>query len=106
MLQRSTSLACDPSETSAGRLLEQAFEQVRDGQEVPEEFSSEVLEEVAAGPELIARWAIPQGQGDLLGLLQGEQPVAAAVAAVAQGDDPATAAQQAAETARSVADSR
>lgn len=49
MLQRSTSLACDPSETSAGRLLEQAFEQVRDEQEVPEEFSSEVLEEVAAG---------------------------------------------------------
>lgn len=49
MLQRSTSLACDPSETSTGRLLEQAFEQVRAEQEVFDHFSSAVLAEVAAG---------------------------------------------------------
>ncbi|WP_134773572.1 RNB domain-containing ribonuclease [Ornithinimicrobium flavum] len=49
MLQRATSLACDPTETSTGRLLEQAFEQVRAEQEVPEEFSPEVRQEVAAG---------------------------------------------------------
>jgi exoribonuclease R len=49
MLQRSTYLACDPSDTSTGRLLEQAFEQVRAEQDVPQEFPSEVLAEVAAG---------------------------------------------------------
>ena len=68
-------------------------------------YSAEVLEAVATGPENIGRWAIPQGQGDLLGALTGEQPVANAVAGVAQGDDPATAAQEAAETVRSVANS-
>ena len=48
-------------------------------------YAPEVLEAVAAGPENIARWGIPQGQGDLLGALQGEQPVATAVSEVAQG---------------------
>ncbi len=33
-----------------------------------------------------ARWAIPQGQGDLLGAIQGEQPVANAVNEVSNGD--------------------
>jgi multiple sugar transport system substrate-binding protein len=68
-------------------------------------YAPEVLEKVATGPEGLARWAIPQGQGDLLGALQGEQPVANAVAGVAQGDDPETAAKDAAEAVRSVADS-
>ncbi|HWR85153.1 MAG TPA: bicyclomycin resistance protein, partial [Rhodoglobus sp.] len=68
-------------------------------------YSPEVLEAVATGPENLARWGIEQGQGDLLGALQGEQPVAEAVSAVTQGDDAQSAAETAAETARSVADS-
>lgn len=68
-------------------------------------YTPEVLEAVAAGPEDIARWAIPQGQGDLLGALQGEQPVAQAVSDVSQGGDPQQAAATAAETARSVQES-
>ncbi|TDN90795.1 extracellular solute-binding protein [Microbacterium sp. BK668] len=68
-------------------------------------YSAEVLDAVAAGPEDIARWAIPQGQGDLLGALQGEQPVAEAVSDVAQGGDAEQAAQTAAEAARSVQES-
>jgi multiple sugar transport system substrate-binding protein len=68
-------------------------------------YTPEVLEAVANGPENIARWAIPQGQGDLLGALQGEQPVAQAVSEVSQGGDPQQAAATAAETARSVQES-
>ncbi|MHC2998654.1 bicyclomycin resistance protein [Microbacterium sp. HJ5] len=68
-------------------------------------YAPEVLEAVAAGPENIARWGIPQGQGDLLGALQGELPVATAVSEVTQGTDPAAAAETAAEAVRSVAES-
>jgi multiple sugar transport system substrate-binding protein len=68
-------------------------------------YAPEVLEVVAAGPENLARWGIEQGQGDLLGALTGEQPVAEAVAGVTQGEDAQTAAETAAETARSVAES-
>ncbi|TQK18771.1 carbohydrate ABC transporter substrate-binding protein (CUT1 family) [Microbacterium sp. SLBN-154] len=68
-------------------------------------YAPEVLEQVAAGPENIARWAIPQGQGDLLGALQGEQPVATAVSEVTQGTDAEQAAAIAAEAARSVQES-
>ncbi|MET0716647.1 MAG: extracellular solute-binding protein [Mycetocola sp.] len=68
-------------------------------------YSAEVLDAVAAGPANIARWGIPQGQGDLLGALQGEQPVANAVSEVTQGADPEQAATTAAETARSVQES-
>ncbi|MFE7843738.1 ABC transporter substrate-binding protein [Microbacterium sp. NPDC057407] len=68
-------------------------------------YSSEVLDAVAAGPADIARWAIPQGQGDLLGALQGEQPVATAVNEVSQGSDAEQAAAAAAEAARSVQES-
>lgn len=68
-------------------------------------YSAEVLDAVAAGPQDLARWGLTQGQGDLLGALQGEQPVATAVSEVTQGTDPQEAATQAAETARSVAES-
>lgn len=68
-------------------------------------YAPEVLEQVAAGPENITRWAIPQGQGDLLGALQGEQPVATAVSEVTQGTDAEQAAATAAEAARSVQES-
>ena len=68
-------------------------------------YAPEVLELVASGPDDLARWGISQGQGDLLGALQGEHPVAEAVSQVAQGEDPATAAQNAAEAVRSIAES-
>ncbi|MCR2812862.1 extracellular solute-binding protein [Microbacterium sp. zg.Y1090] len=68
-------------------------------------YAPEVLEAVAAGPEDLARWGITQGQGTLLGALQGELPVAEAVSQVAQGDDPAAVAANAAEAVRAVAES-
>ena len=49
--------------------------------------------------------AIGQGQGDLLGALQGEQPVAQAVNEVANGTDPAQAAKDAADTIVSIQES-
>jgi multiple sugar transport system substrate-binding protein len=52
-------------------------------------YSQDVLDALAAGPSELARWGISQGQGDLVGALQGEQPVATAVNDVASGSDPA-----------------
>lgn len=68
-------------------------------------YAPEVLEAVAAAPTNLSRWAIPQGQGDLYGAIQGEQPVADAVNAVNNGTDPQQAADQAAETVRSIQES-
>ncbi|WP_259461047.1 MULTISPECIES: ABC transporter substrate-binding protein [unclassified Microbacterium] len=68
-------------------------------------YAPEVLEAVAAGPQDLARWGITQGQGNLLGALQGELPVSTAVSDVAQGGDPADAAASAAETVRSIGES-
>ena len=68
-------------------------------------YTPDVLDALAAGPEDLARWAIPQGQGELLGALQGEQPVATAVNEVASGTDAKEAADTAAEAVRSIADS-
>lgn len=68
-------------------------------------YAPEVLEAVAAGPDDLARWGITQGQGTLLGALQGELPVAEAVSQVTQGDDPAEAAATAAEAVRAIAES-
>ena len=68
-------------------------------------YSADVLDVLAAGPTELARWAIPQGQGALLGALQGEQPVATAVNEVASGTDAQTAVETAAEAVRSVAES-
>ena len=48
----------------------------------------------------LSRWAIPQGQGDLLGAIQGEQPVAGAVNEVANGSSAADAAKKAADAIR------
>jgi multiple sugar transport system substrate-binding protein len=52
-------------------------------------YSPDVLELLATGPEEFSRWAIPQGQGELLGAIAGEQPVANAVNEIAGGADPA-----------------
>lgn len=68
-------------------------------------YTPEVLAAVAAGPEDLARWGITQGQGTLLGALQGELPVSTAVNEVSQGADPAAAAATAAEAVRSIAES-
>ena len=57
------------------------------------------------GTDTLARWAIPQGQGDLLGAIQGEQPVANAVNEVSNGTDPPEAASSAADAIREAAES-
>lgn len=58
MVTRATSLACDPSTSEAGRLLEQAFAQIREEHEVRQEFPAEALAELEtslATPELPER---------------------------------------------------
>ena len=69
-------------------------------------YGTNVLHAITTGPSQLSRWAIPQGQGDLLGALQGEQPVAEAVNQVSNGTDPRQAAQQAADTIRSIQESQ
>jgi multiple sugar transport system substrate-binding protein len=68
-------------------------------------YGPDVIEALSTGPEEIARWAIPQGQGNLLGAIQGERPVAEAVNQVSNGTDPAEAASQAADAVRSAQES-
>jgi multiple sugar transport system substrate-binding protein len=68
-------------------------------------YGQEVIDALTSGTESLSRWAIPQGQGDLLGAIQGEQPVANAVNEVANGTSPEEAVSQAAEAVRSAADS-
>ena len=68
-------------------------------------YDDDVLAALAAGPEEFSRWGIPQGEGELLGALQGEQPVASAVDEVASGEDPQEVADQAAEDVRSIRES-
>lgn len=68
-------------------------------------YPEDVLEALSSGPTELDRWAIPQGQGNLLGALQGEQPVATAVNEVSSGSDAEQAASKAAEGVRSIADS-
>lgn len=68
-------------------------------------YSAEVLDAVASGPSELARWALTQGQGDLLGATQGEHPVAEAVAAVTGGTPAQQAATTAADAVRSIAES-
>jgi multiple sugar transport system substrate-binding protein len=58
-------------------------------------YGKDVIDALTKGVDELARWAIPQGQGDLLGAIQGEQPVAGAVNEVASGTDPAEAAKKA-----------
>jgi multiple sugar transport system substrate-binding protein len=54
-------------------------------------YSKDVLDALADGPSELARWGISQGQGALVGALQGEQPVATAVNDVTSGHDAAVA---------------
>ena len=59
-------------------------------------YSPDVIDALTAGADNLQRWAIPQGQGDLLGAIQGEQPVANAVNEVSNGTPAEDAAKQAA----------
>jgi multiple sugar transport system substrate-binding protein len=68
-------------------------------------YGPDVIDALTAGTESLKRWAIPQGQGDLLGAIQGEQPVANAVNEVANGTSAEDAVQQAADAISAVADS-
>lgn len=60
-------------------------------------YSQDVIDALTSGADNLSRWAIPQGQGDLLGAIQGEQPVAGAVNEVANGTSAADAAKKAAD---------
>ena len=68
-------------------------------------YGEEVIEALTSGTESLSRWAIPQGQGDLLGAIQGEQPIANAVNEVANGASADEAVSQAAEAVRAAAGS-
>jgi multiple sugar transport system substrate-binding protein len=68
-------------------------------------YGPDVIDQLTGGVETLSRWAIPQGQGDLLGAIQGEQPVANAVNQVANGTAAADAAREAADAVRSVQES-
>lgn len=68
-------------------------------------YGQDVIDALTLGTDSLSRWAIPQGQGDLLGAIQGEQPVANAVNQVAGGTDPEEAASQAADAIREAAES-
>jgi multiple sugar transport system substrate-binding protein len=68
-------------------------------------YGPEVIDALPAGTESLQRWAIPQGQGDLLGAIQGEQPVANAVNEVSNGTPADEAAQQAQDAISEAAES-
>ena len=68
-------------------------------------YGQDVIDALTSGTETLKRWAIPQGQGDLLGAIQGEQPVANAVNEVANGTSAEDAVQQAADAIEAAADS-
>jgi multiple sugar transport system substrate-binding protein len=67
-------------------------------------YGPDVTDALTTGVDQLARWAIPQGQGDLLGAIQGEQPVAGAVNQVVSGTDAAEAAKQAADAIKEAQD--
>jgi len=57
-------------------------------------YSEESVASLADGVANFQRWGFAQGQGALVGALRGEQPIAAAVADVIGGKDPAEAAKE------------
>jgi multiple sugar transport system substrate-binding protein len=68
-------------------------------------YPPEVLEALTSASDEMSRWAIPQGQGELLGATQGEQPVATAVNEVTTGTDASTAATELADSVREIQES-
>jgi multiple sugar transport system substrate-binding protein len=69
-------------------------------------YGQDVIDALTSGTETLNRWAIPQGQGDLLGAIQGDQPVANAVNEVANGTSAEDAASKAAEAIKAAQDSQ
>ena len=68
-------------------------------------YSQDVIDALTSGAAALDRWAIPQGQGDLLGAIQGEQPVAKAVNEVSSGTSGEDAAKEAADAVQAAQDS-
>jgi multiple sugar transport system substrate-binding protein len=69
-------------------------------------YGKDVTDALTKGVDELGRWAIPQGQGDLLGAIQGEQPVANAVNQVVGGTSAADAAKQATDAIKAAQDSQ
>ncbi|HEX8344763.1 MAG TPA: extracellular solute-binding protein [Actinoplanes sp.] len=66
-------------------------------------YPAEVLEALRTSPDTFRRWALPQGQGTLLGATLGELPVPKAVNAQVSGElDAAGAAKRAADDVRAI----
>ena len=68
-------------------------------------YGPEVTDALTTGVDQLARWAIPQDQGDLLGAIAGELPVAGAVNQVSSGTAAEDAAKEAADAVRAAQDS-
>ena len=69
-------------------------------------YSPAVIDALTNGAANLDRWAIPQGQGDLLGAIQGEQPVANAVNKVSNGTSGEDAAKEATAAIKAAQDSQ
>ncbi len=69
-------------------------------------YSPAVIDALTSGAANLDRWAIPQGQGDLLGAIQGEQPVANAVNKVSNGTSGEDAAKEASAAIKAAQDSQ
>jgi multiple sugar transport system substrate-binding protein len=69
-------------------------------------YGQDVIDALTSGSDNLSRWAIPQGQGDLLGAIQGDQPVANAVNEVANGKSAEDAAKEAADAIKAAQDSQ
>src|SRR4051794_26523340 len=68
-------------------------------------FGQDVIDALNTGADTISRWAIPQGQGDLLGAIAGDQPVSNAVNEVSNGTSAEVAAKEAADAIKAAQDS-
>jgi multiple sugar transport system substrate-binding protein len=62
-------------------------------------YDPDVLKAVREAPETFSRWGLPQGQGALVGAMQGPLPVPKALAELINGKGDATAAAQSAQKA-------
>jgi multiple sugar transport system substrate-binding protein len=62
-------------------------------------YDPDVLKAVQEAPETFNRWGLPQGQGELVGAMQGPLPVPKALADLINGKGDATAAAQSAQKA-------
>jgi multiple sugar transport system substrate-binding protein len=62
-------------------------------------YDPDVLQEVQKAPETFNRWGLPEGQGALVGAMQGPLPVPKALSELINGKGDATAAAQSAQKA-------